>query len=299
MEGWSKLQSSIGSLNLGQSANKLAKGFNSSVQATKERLGQVAPEEITELPQEYKDLENRVDSLRNAHIALLKRVYEHEGYDYPTQIQESISELSTSIGAGLTNFAANNLKGTNLPTPAPVVAPQAQHKTLPHALGRAATSAAQGLGSEDRLGRALALYAGGYDKVATARLQQDESIGVGFLHPWQTTLSTSIQVAMRARQAVKVSRLELDAAKQTLKNANPSKQEHARLEVENAEDDLVQKTEVAITLMKTVLENPEPLKNLNELAKSQLMFYAAAAEALSSVQGEIEELSVAAEGEYR
>lgn len=40
-----------------------------------------------------------------------------------------------------------------------------------------------------------------------------------------------------------------------LKNASPAKQEQARLEVENAEDDLVQKTEVAITLMKTVLEN--------------------------------------------
>ena len=40
-----------------------------------------------------------------------------------------------------------------------------------------------------------------------------------------------------------------------LKNATPSKQEHARLEVENAEDDLVQKTEVAITLMKAVLDN--------------------------------------------
>lgn len=40
-----------------------------------------------------------------------------------------------------------------------------------------------------------------------------------------------------------------------LKNAGPSKQEAARIEVENAEDDLVQKTEVAITLMKTVLEN--------------------------------------------
>lgn len=72
-----------------------------------------------------------------------------------------------------------------------------------------------------------------------------------------------------------------------LKAANPAKQEHARLEVENAEDDLVQKTEVAITLMKTVLENvsvsalahepfliqptkPEPLKDLNELAKAQV-----------------------------
>lgn len=79
---------------------------------------------------------------------------------------------------------------------------------------------------------------------------------------------------MKARQAVRVSRLELDAAKQTyvtfpstahvdtdhlrfnsLKNATPTKQEHARLEVENAEDDLVQKTEVAITLMKAVLDN--------------------------------------------
>lgn len=40
-----------------------------------------------------------------------------------------------------------------------------------------------------------------------------------------------------------------------LKNASPAKQEQARLEVENAEDDLVQKTEVAITLMKTVLDN--------------------------------------------
>jgi hypothetical protein len=40
-----------------------------------------------------------------------------------------------------------------------------------------------------------------------------------------------------------------------LKNASPSKQEQARLDVENAEDDLVQKTEVAITLMKTVLES--------------------------------------------
>ena len=62
---------------------------------------------------------------------------------------------------------------------------------------------------------------------------------------------------------------------------------------------------------------PEPLKNLNELAKSQvcldllrllyrfpdnrpqLIFFASAAEALSSAQNDIEELSVAAEGEYR
>ena len=51
MEGWNKIQSSLGSINFGQSASKIAKGFNNSVQATRERLGQIAPEEITELPQ--------------------------------------------------------------------------------------------------------------------------------------------------------------------------------------------------------------------------------------------------------
>ncbi|KAF7790120.1 hypothetical protein EIP86_001072 [Pleurotus ostreatoroseus] len=304
--GWKQLQSGLASLNLGQSANKFAKGFNSSVQATKERLGQVAPDEITELPQEYKDLEYRVDALRQAHLSLLKitKVYETETYDYPSAIQESITELGTTIGHGITNFAAANLKGTNLPAPAPAAPLAQQHKTLPHALGRAATTAVQTLqtvpgAAEDKFAKGLTSYAGAWEKIADARVIQDETIQTQYLQPWQTTLTTSITVAMKARQAVRVSRLELDAAKQTLKNAGPTKQEAARIEVENAEDDLVQKTEVAITLMKTVLENPEPLKNLNELAKAQLVFFASAAEALSSAQGEIEELSVAAEGEYR
>jgi len=41
------------------------------------------------------------------------------------------------------------------------------------------------------------------------------------------------------------------------------------------------------------------VKNLNELAKAQLVYFSTAAESLSALQGEIEELSVAAEGEYR
>lgn len=48
---WNKLQASINSINFAQAGNKITKGFNSSVQATKERLGQVAQDEITELPQ--------------------------------------------------------------------------------------------------------------------------------------------------------------------------------------------------------------------------------------------------------
>lgn len=216
----------------------------------------------------------------NPSFLRITKVYDSETYDYPTQIQESIAELGTTIGHNLTSFAATNLKGTNLPTPTPTAPPAAQHKTLPHALGRAATTAAHTLGPEDKLGRALAEYAQAWEKIASAREVHDDTVKNKFLAPWQTTLATSITVAMKARQAVRVSRLELDAAKQTcasfpsnfcidgsphvamhhlysnsLKNATPARQEHARLEVENAEDDLVQKTEVAITLMKAVLDN--------------------------------------------
>ena len=51
MEGWSKFSSSLNNINFAQAGTKFTKGFNSSVQATRERLGQVAPDEITELPQ--------------------------------------------------------------------------------------------------------------------------------------------------------------------------------------------------------------------------------------------------------
>lgn len=97
-------------------------------------------------------------------------MYSSETYDYPTQIQESITQLSTTIGHGITNFAAQNLKGTNLPAPAPVANAPQQHKTLPHALGRAATTSAQALqsvagGQDDKLAKAMGAYAGAWEKV--------------------------------------------------------------------------------------------------------------------------------------
>ena len=131
--------------------------------------------------------------------------------------------MSSSIGYNLTSFAASNLKGTNIPAPAaPSAPPRSQHKTLPHALSRASHTAAGTISQAtsrsrdaDKLSKALALYANGWDRVAAARLDQDAAIQENFLHPWQTTLNASIAVAMKARQAVKVSRLELDAAKQS------------------------------------------------------------------------------------
>lgn len=69
--------------------------------------------------------------------------------------------------------------------------------------------------------------------------------------------------------------------------------------VEAAEEHLVESTEQAINLMRSVLENPEPIKNLAALLKAQQTFYAEASEALASVLGEVEEAGTAAEAEWR
>lgn len=124
----------------------------------------------------------------------------------------------------MTNFAAANLQGTNLPAPAPVQPKPVQHKTLPHALYRASLTAVTDLSTtskDDKLVAGLTAYGAAWEKIAAARLQHDETIRTAFLQPWQQTLETNISVAIKARQAVRASRLELDAAKQTSVRPTP------------------------------------------------------------------------------
>lgn len=124
-----------------------------------------------------------MDALRNAHLNILKyvlfahtnygrlspsritKVYETETYDYPVHIQESIFELSSSVAHNVTNFAATNLKGTNIPAPSVAPAPKVLPKTLPHALSRAAIAGSSSLGPDLRLSKALHLYGGAFEKV--------------------------------------------------------------------------------------------------------------------------------------
>lgn len=78
--------------NVAPLGQRLSKGFNSLGQqvgnlgqVARERFGNVDEQDITELPQEYKDLEARVDALKMAHQTLgrVAKAFETEGYDYP------------------------------------------------------------------------------------------------------------------------------------------------------------------------------------------------------------------------
>jgi len=69
--------------------------------------------------------------------------------------------------------------------------------------------------------------------------------------------------------------------------------------VEAAEEHLVNSTETAINLMRSVLENPEPIRNLSRLLKAQQEFYEEASGALKSVLEEVEGNAKESEEEYR
>ena len=213
-----------------------------------------------------------------------------------TQLQESITQLSASVGHSVTSWAASATRGTNLPKVSPTARPQKVNKTLHHALSRAAASGALQLGADpsnlsglpnletaqapgsdapvkddSKLGEALQKFAIAEDRLGNARLTQDDQITQGFNVPFNS-FGAQIALAMKARQNVTDARLHLDSWKQSLKSAEnagaSAKLEQYRNDVEQAEDKLVASTEEAISLMKQVLENPEPIKSLSAFVKA-------------------------------
>ena len=154
------------------------------------------------------------------------KVFESETYDYPVQVQESVSQVTQTLGHTVTSWAAVAAKQANVKSVQvqPTNAPVQTHKTLAHALSRAAASGALDLGAqpagivgvqpsgaagsekagttsvaqagaqESRLGQALQNFALSQDQVGNARLKQDEEIIGSFYHPW-TSFGNQIGLA--------------------------------------------------------------------------------------------------------
>lgn len=106
------VQGATQSIDLNQTSSKLSKSFSTLTQTVKERTGQTVEDDITELPQEYLDLERRVDGLKNAHTSLLKVAKAYEGnVDYPVNLGESATEIGGSLAHNLSAWAAAATKG--------------------------------------------------------------------------------------------------------------------------------------------------------------------------------------------
>ncbi|SAM05195.1 hypothetical protein [Absidia glauca] len=281
-------------------AQKLGKGFGQVRQYAQERLG--TAEDITELPQEYKDLEKRVDALRSVHVNLLKvaRTYNQPAYDYPVQIQETLVGLTGTMASQFQNLALSPAERAQVDQQQAPVDESKQHpKTLSHAVSRVAGQGAEAVGVEEPLGKALFKLATINEKVGDARVKMDQEILTKFNQPMQTTVGTSIEQANKARRNVQSVRLSLDSCKARYRSARPERSDAARLEVEQAEDQFVAAVEEATSLMKVALENPEPLRNLADFVHAQVNYYKEAQELLAELAPELDEIQVSQESIYR
>ncbi|KAI9045833.1 BAR domain-containing protein [Aspergillus affinis] len=293
-------------------------------QMIKEQLGQA--EDRTQLPDEYIELEKRVDALKLVHQKLLQVTsaepipltfpsfspnssqYSNEAYDYPPNIRESFNDLGRTISekVQLLSQAASPAEAQAALSAPPVDKPQP--KTFNHAIARASLSGSQTLAQnsttgEDPLASALEKYALASEKVGEARLSQDAQIQSRFLAGWNTTLNTNLMFAAKARRNVENARLMLDSVKASKKAQArgdlDNLSEEARAEIEQAEDEFVGQTEEAVSVMKNVLDTPEPLRNLADLIAAQLEFHKRAYEILSELAPVVDGLQVEQEASYR
>lgn len=185
-----------------------------------------------------------------------------------------------------------------------------QPKTFNHAIARAslagsqniATATPQGSTEQDPLSQGLEKLAIAEEKVGEARLAQDEKIQGKFLAGWSTTLNQNIKSADKARTAVNNARLSLDAAKSKASAGGRHEEAYTadqRKAIEAAEDAFVEKVDEATSVMRNVLDTPEPLRNISELVKAQMEYHAHAAEILEEVSKSIDELQMDQETSYR
>lgn len=311
MDSWKSFTTSLSGAAASAAASaapvgtQLSKQFGHLSQQARERLGAVDQTDLTELPNEYRALEARVDGLRTAHTTLTRviKVYENEGYDCPINVQESVGGASRSLVHTIGTWTAQ-ARGVAAPTQTDAAPP----RTLAHSLSRAAAQAVVDLAhAQDQakehthaststsvteqdtspkeadptwtaLPQALRSLSVALTSVGGARLAQDHAIQENFLLPW-IAFGNQISITNKARQGVRDARLTLDSVKQTLKSVEAShhasgsnstdsaRVQKARSDVEHAEDVLVANTEEAIGLMKNLLENPEPVRMVGYLVK--------------------------------
>lgn len=221
----------------------------------------------------------------------------------------------------ISTWAAQATRNTSLPQVHATSAPESQPRTLSHAIARSATAAAIDLSkcppkvpayaggelvdtTESKLAELLRKFAVAEDTVGHARITQDKTIVDSFIVVWNA-FGAQIQLAVKARMQVRDARLHLDGRRAHLKSAeqsntsSSSKLESIRDEVEQAEDKLVSATEEAISLMKTVLDNPEPVKSLAHLVQAQLVYHQSAAATLERLSAEMTEIVTSVESEFR
>ncbi|KAG7831734.1 hypothetical protein KL919_000693 [Ogataea angusta] len=269
-----------------------------TTRSLQERFGSI--DDISELPQEYKDLEKRVDNLKVFYkkVLTITQQYEIESYDYPPNLKESIHDYTKLINEKFTGLSQAT---TTSEAEAVLLASSKDHtpKTFAHQLAKACFSANEVLStSEDEsssLCKALLKISEFQTRIGEERLEQDKLVITEVNDRIRNTLNGDFLNTAKLRKQVETSRLNFDTVRAEVKAVQRG-DESVELppalskKLENAEDELVSATESAVESMKTLIKPVEGLNLLKLLMKIQLNYHKNVVSELSSLVDELDSL---------
>ncbi|EDO15786.1 hypothetical protein Kpol_478p22 [Vanderwaltozyma polyspora DSM 70294] len=243
----------------------------------KEKLGQV--DDISPLPQEYLDLELKIDTYKSVYEHFLKitSIYERESYDYPKEFSESVNEFTDSIGNKMYEFSNGvSTEGSSGKTP----------RTLNYAVSKVSMGASeqfQKLHDTDdkRIANLLTNVGNAEASIAEARLLQDHSIQAKFNFQLREEIAQSIERASKYRKEVYHKRLKYDIARE--KYSKHEKNGTVKVELEILEDEFNHATKDAIMVMQEIISNNRFEQNLKDFAAAKLAYHEKSVDALRNL----------------
>ncbi|KAH3902780.1 related to Protein GVP36 [Saccharomycodes ludwigii] len=252
-----------------------------------EKIGRVT--DISQLPSEFVELDNRVLRYKICYQSLLKvtSTFDNPSYDYPQHIRDSVNDFSNNVASKITDLsratstteAQNILLSNN--------ANLSQPKTLNFALSKASLQSCELLNksSEDELvASALLEFSSSEAKIGEFRLQQDTMIQTRFNKKIRTMLESNFKDAGSSKGTVESCRLDYDIARSNLaNNTQPEKDALLRVDMENKEDKFAQATEDAIVVFTRVLNNVKVIDLLKSFAQAQLDYHKKCIQVLSDL----------------
>lgn len=276
-------------------AQRVSKSFTQAKQWSEEKLGTAL--DVTELPADYVELEKKVDAINNLHIQMVKVTKNYSASQGDINLPESLQGISKSLASTFQN-ASQAMGSTTSPTLSSA-STSAEPKTIYNAFAKTAFEGAGVLGTEDSFGTVLMKFGSVEDKIGDNKSRMNQEVQNRVVSPMNATLNSSIQLAMKARRNVQALRLELDGLRSRYKNVKPERSAQAKKEIDDAEEALVLAVDESSELMRNVIDNPEPLRNIAELVAAQMDFYKESYELLADIAPEIDEIQVTHESLYR
>lgn len=302
--------------NLEKEVNNLKPILARTTRSLQEKFGSI--DDISELPKEYKDLESRVDNIRQFYQRVLEitRQYELEAYDNPSNIKENLTDYTSLINEKINELSQASttqdaekvlLSGRKDKTP----------KTFSHQFAKSMKTARDDILAnkavsnlpiqldssnnettntetsdneikETPLTTALLKISEAENKIGNERLEQDKLVIIEINVKIKKLLKEDFVNCTSLRNKVESARLNFDTVRaeiKSFKTNNPEAEtpENLNTKLEKYEDELVNATEIAVEAMKELIKPLESINLMKLLFKIQLNYHKAVVSELTSL----------------